>query len=947
MNLINRTKDIYEKKKDSSASKKELDSPIKDRKISLGIKNKVQLFEKQIEEFEIMRKTHNIFEISKKFGLQKFVRRGLFPNEIKRPSQSDNTTISLESSLDLEKIFSEIQDMCENYEKEIDYLKNKLKEEKEKNEKSHTSPKIDKTDSTNKCNACEKIIKELENKNFVLSQKEDEVVKLKSSIDGLNRKYDDFNLHIGTMVNYLSKEPERVELSNNLNVITETLNFDREDKDFMFMDFSTNLTTLNSSSNSPSSGSLPPLILIEIVSENIFKDYKLSFSLNINTLNKKILNHGSKTFLSYLTTCFISNSNTNLTLSIFHEYLQDIIIEIYIAYRRYKSEKIENSQQEDLHSWIISEEDINDEVIKIVVENIFTKYSNFLSNNLISKTDCKNIPHNQFNLQTCPSTPKISPSRDTDKIFFSIFNNESGLSFDYFKYFSHLKNEIKSSFNKKIQNYYLKIKEGITLIVKSCKTFIHAGKLFYKTNMIYDFYKLYSDIISFEQCNNFYNSYETEFLDNPTTNENSQVDSDSNINFNNLQLNSNSSPINNLNIGSLVDNRLYYYQSLDAPDFSDYLINRIKFNSSKTDTISIHGTVAGENRVEGEYNLPLSVILSSISTTSDLSQRIKSLTVSDTYLSEESLGKLNKIIEFCPNLNSLDISNNKIGDKGMRVVSESLKINNTITSLYLAYNNISSNGCFYIAEMILKNHKIKNLFLGGNLIRDLGLQSLINIIINNNKSIKLLDLSNNNLRQNDVIIISNLIMKNCENLETLNLSNQKFDLDCVNTIGLALKVNTHLKCLYLNNISLDEESTPYFLQHLIEANMEEVHVDENNLGEVGGVLFANVLKYNKKLKKVSLKKTNLNSISLMCISHALEIQIGKSQIEFLYLDENSFDDNSVNSLINTFKNHQQKMEGRSKLPIVSLSDSNINFYNNNFFICWLVKNFLYFSLLLL
>jgi hypothetical protein len=211
------------------------------------------------------------------------------------------------------------------------------------------------------------------------------------------------------------------------------------------------------------------------------------------------------------------------------------------------------------------------------------------------------------------------------------------------------------------------------------------------------------------------------------------------------------------------------------------------------------------------------------------------------------------------------------------------------------------------------------LYLGGNSIRDLGLQSLINIIINNNKSIKLLDLSNNSLRQNDVIIISNLIMKNCENLETLNLSNQKFDLDCVNTIGLALKVNTYLKCLYLNNICLDEESTPYFLQHLIEANMEEVHVDENNLGEVGGVLFANVLKYNKKLKKVSLKKTNLNSISLMCISHALEIQIGKSQIEFLYFDENFFDDDSVNSLIKTLKNQQIKLEGRSKLPIVSLS----------------------------
>ncbi len=200
--------------------------------------------------------------------------------------------------------------------------------------------------------------------------------------------------------------------------------------------------------------------------------------------------------------------------------------------------------------------------------------------------------------------------------------------------------------------------------------------------------------------------------------------------------------------------------------------------------------------------------------------------------------------------------------------------------------------------MLNKNTSLIKLILSGNNITGNGIHLLINSLLEKNKTLKHLDLSINRLLTNDILYIGNMITKN-NLLEVLNLSNNTFDLHSINNIGLSLKENKNLKKLIMNYINIDEDTAPYMLQHLSESHIQELYLDGNNLGQAGGILFANVLKSNKFITKLSLKGTNLNSAALECISLALEHNKKKKLIE---LNENDFNDETIMMLYNSIKN---------------------------------------------
>ena len=162
----------------------------------------------------------------------------------------------------------------------------------------------------------------------------------------------------------------------------------------------------------------------------------------------------------------------------------------------------------------------------------------------------------------------------------------------------------------------------------------------------------------------------------------------------------------------------------------------------------------------------------------------------------------------------------------------------------------------------------------------------------NFSSLEILDLSNNKLGDANINLLylsNHLVMKN-QTIHILNLSFNKFDAESVNLLGLSLKNNNTLKILYLNSVSFNEDSSPYLFQHLASAKLSEIHLDNNYLGEIGGILCANVLKHNIYIKIISMKKCELNSMSLHCIAKAFEVN---DSLRFMNLEENIFNDQSL------------------------------------------------------
>ena len=423
---------------------------------------------------------------------------------------------------------------------------------------------------------------------------------------------------------------------------------------------------------------------------------------------------------------------------------------------------------------------------------------------------------------------------------------------NYKHYFTdeNIFNEIinkESEIDKKINSHLLKNKQNSTSLIRDliqiCKNNLFSGKIVEKDYQIYNFKKFYIEYLNLEKLN-----FESSF------------------NFINY---------------------------LDSQDTVDHLTNSIKYKQHPLNSFVI------TTNVNGKINFPLGKLVQCLLL---YSSELNYLSMTEACFNKIQFQYIIKLVKFS-SLEVLDLSNNKLGDLNILLLSDSLKQNNSLKILYLTNNLITSLGGSYLSELFTSNKSIEKVNLGGNKISDSGLHCMINSI-SINQNIKHLDISDNKLSHNDLIYICNHLISKNQTIEIINLSNNRFDPESVNVFGLCLKNNNSLKILYMNSVYLNEDSSPYLFQHLGGTKITELNLDNNYLGEIGGILFANVLKNNLNLKIVSMKKCELNSMSLHCISKALEIN---KTLRLLNLEENAFDDLSLTNLNRIIENRPIKI----------------------------------------
>ena len=394
-----------------------------------------------------------------------------------------------------------------------------------------------------------------------------------------------------------------------------------------------------------------------------------------------------------------------------------------------------------------------------------------------------------------------------------------------------------------VQQHKEKVINQIKDIIKKSIVYINAGKIISK-EIIYDFKKFYIEYFNLDR--------------------------------------------NTEGVFSFSDN-LISNKSIDS------LINSIKYKQKNLNALCI------SCNIQGKIDFPLGKLINSVLLyAKDL--KSFSLTEAKSFNSIERLTLLNLLD--LTNLISLDLSHNMIGDSGIRQITDSLKENNfSLKTLDLSHNCLTSNSGYYLGELLFLNKSLEKLFLSGNNIIEMGLHSLLNILCNNNKSLKTFDISNNKLLRSDLTYIANLVSKN-NILETLNVSNNKFENDSLNLLSESLNFNKSLRILYMNQVNLTEDSCPYFFQHLNETILEELYMDNNFLKEIGGILLSNIIKYNKTLIRLSLKKCELNDIALSCITKALESNM---KLQLLNLDDNKISEEILQNLITNLKGKSIKI----------------------------------------
>jgi Ran GTPase-activating protein (RanGAP) involved in mRNA processing and transport len=346
------------------------------------------------------------------------------------------------------------------------------------------------------------------------------------------------------------------------------------------------------------------------------------------------------------------------------------------------------------------------------------------------------------------------------------------------------------------------------------------------------------------------------------------------------------------NISKVIKNKssLEINHNLGLPEAMDSLVYTLKYQSKDLRSLYLNSNYDGNT----EFPLARTVL-----TILFYSPFISKLTLTESILDEKQISNLAKYLEFSKSLQHLDLSNNNITDEGVRLICEYLKANKTITSLNLNRNNLNQNSGFYIADMLMKNNCLEELYLSKNLINDAGISSLMTVLINYNKNIKVLDISHNELKLDDYEQIANLLAMNIS-LTNLNLSGNQIDSKNANKLGYALKTATKLTILNLTDTGINEESFALLVKNLNESKLTEIYLDYNNIGEVV-VLLGNILRNNNCLKLLSLKKCKMNSMSLICLCKALEVN---DKLEVIRLEDNVFDESALTLLDKTVRDKQ-------------------------------------------
>ena len=213
---------------------------------------------------------------------------------------------------------------------------------------------------------------------------------------------------------------------------------------------------------------------------------------------------------------------------------------------------------------------------------------------------------------------------------------------------------------------------------------------------------------------------------------------------------------------------------------------------------------------------------------------------------------------------------------------EYLKQNKTIKILYLNSNNLSSSSGYYLADCFKKNTTIEILHLSHNKINESGFDSFLNILGNDNTTLKELDISYNELSFEDFNILSNYLNLNPP-LKSLDISGNNLQSKAANLIGVTFKKLTNLKEIKLNDCSINEESAPQILMYLNESNIQNLEIDSNKFGPMAPMLILKKIQVSNKLKYISFQKMEFQPYFVDMIIQAININ---TSIERVNLKQN-------------------------------------------------------------
>ena len=243
------------------------------------------------------------------------------------------------------------------------------------------------------------------------------------------------------------------------------------------------------------------------------------------------------------------------------------------------------------------------------------------------------------------------------------------------------------------------------------------------------------------------------------------------------------------------------------------------------------------------------------------------------------------------NMTQFDMSHYRLTDELFRVLLDSLPYP-SLSGLYLQDTNMTDSSAIYLSELIANNgFNLTELYLADNQIADKGIIQISQIV--SNSSLQVLNVAHNLFSDLGLQQLGLGIQQGI--LQGLDLSDQSFSANGLRLFSDALKGNTSLSRLKLNNIGLTRDHL-IALQSCLE-NIEFLDISANLLGSQ---TIQSILNFCKQNLKVLISQNN--DLGEEAGSFIAE-KLSATSIEYLDLSKN-FLGAGFNDLIRALPNSQ-------------------------------------------
>jgi hypothetical protein len=208
-------------------------------------------------------------------------------------------------------------------------------------------------------------------------------------------------------------------------------------------------------------------------------------------------------------------------------------------------------------------------------------------------------------------------------------------------------------------------------------------------------------------------------------------------------------------------------------------------------------------------------------------------------------------------------------------------MNSKITNLGLSYTKIPENKFVEFSQYLKGNQILTEINFSGH---NCNIPTLLkNTIFSSDNNIISLSLSDNNLSEKDIEIISNFLIQ-FPKIKKLNISKNNLSQKSCIVLGSTLNKNTTLEEINLSSCGINGETIAILLSNKGSSIFKNVFLDNNNIEDLGLIMFSQFIKNSSNLNIISLRNVNGSDMGFNPIIST--ILISKSQIKEIHLDRN-------------------------------------------------------------